>query len=165
MSETVKRNSERRTGKAPTALAATISGVGGRQGKSPPPVEGGGYQNVCAVLNFGKNAAQKKRDPRLDELRQMGLQRVWLDGAEAIGVDNLLKLWRIIDSDSASIGDNGRLIPPICRYSTFLRYQRNRYIETLDGLGLSPSEIREKLSNQLCEEISLGHIYKIIRRE
>jgi len=164
MSKTDKRNSEHRTGKAPCSLAVPISRVGGRQASSHPPAWGGGYQNICTVLNFEKNAAQKKRDPRIDELRQMGLQRVWLDVAEVIGVDNLLKMWRILDSDQASIADDGRLLVPIRSYSTFLRYQRNRYIESLDGMGFKPPEIQKKLNDQLCEQISIRHISRLIQQ-
>jgi hypothetical protein len=32
-------------------------------------------------------------DPRIEELQRMGLQRLWLDVAKAIGVDALLKLF------------------------------------------------------------------------
>jgi len=119
----------------------------------------------CTILNFGKNAGQKKRDPRIDELRQMGLQRVWLEVAEAIGVDNFLMMWRILDSDQASICDDGRLLMPIRNYRTFLRYQRNRYIESLDSMGHKPPEIQKKLKDQLCEQISIRHISKIIQRD
>ena len=119
----------------------------------------------CTVLNFRKNAGQKKRDPRLDELNQMGLQRVWLVIAERIGVDNMLVMWRILDSDPSSIGDDGRLLVPIRSYSTFLRYQRNRYIESLNSLGLKPIEIQKKLKDQLCEQISIRHISRLIQQD
>jgi len=159
-----KRSSGRGIGKDQVRQAVPIGGVGGRQAPSPPPDGGGGYQDICTILNFGLAAAQKKRDPRLDELREMGLQRVWLVIAEDIGVDSFLKVWRILDSDQSSIGDDGRLLVPIRSYSTFLRYQRNRYIEALDNRGMKPTEIREKLNKQLCETISLRHISRIIRR-
>lgn len=159
-----KRNSEHETGNEPAHQAELFDRVGGRQAPPPAPPRGGGYQNVCTVLNFEASAGQKKRDPRLDELREMGLQRVWVDVAEEIGVDALLKMWRILDRDLSSIGDDGRLLVPLRSYSTFLRYQRNRYIETLDSLGMKPKEIREKLNQQLCEQISLRHISRIINR-
>lgn len=95
----------------------------------------------------------------------MGLQRVWLDVAEEIGVDALLKMWRILDADQASIGEDGRLLVPIRSYATYLRYQRNRYIEELSARGMKPRQIREKLKAQLCEQISLRHISRLVQQE
>lgn len=144
--------------------ADLFDGVGGRQAPTPASPRGGGYPDICKVLNFDITAAQKKRDPRLEELRQMGLQRIWLDVAEEIGVDALLKMWRIVDNDPDSLGDNGRLILPLCRYNTFLRYQRNRYIEALSNMGMKPREIHEKLNAQLCEQISIRNITRIVKK-
>lgn len=145
--------------------ACLFDGVGGRQSSSPHPSRGGGYQNICTVINFEPGAAQKKRDPRLEEFRQMGLQAVWLEVAEEVGVDAMLKMWRILDRDQSSIGDDGRLLIPIRSYSTFLRYQRNRYIESLNGMGMKPREIQEKLNAQLCEKISLRHISRLVHQD
>ena len=160
-----KRNSDSKSVSDGMHQAELFDGVGGRQAPSPSPEGGGGYQNICTVLNFEPGAAEKKRDPRLEEFQQMGLQRVWLDVAEEIGVDAMLKMWRILDRDQSSIGDDGRLLVPIRSYSTFLRYQRNRYIETLNTMGLKPREIQEKLNAQLCEKISLRHISRLIHQD
>lgn len=160
-----KRNSERGTVSIGTHQPDLFDGVGGRQASSPSPAWGGGYQNICTVLNFEPGAEEKKRDPRLEEFKQMGLQRVWLDVAEEIGVDAMLKMWRILDRDQSSIGDDGRLLVPIRSYSTFLRYQRNRYIESLNCMGMKPREIQEKLNAQLCEKISLRHISRLIHQD
>lgn len=162
VNENVKRNSEHETVKADTLQGDLFPGVGGRQGYTPPPAGGGGYPDICNVLNFDPSTEQKKRDPRLEELRQMGLQRMWLDVAEEIGVDAFLKIWRILDQDKSSIGDDGRLLVPLRSYRTYLRYQRNRYIEALFNKGLKPSEIQIKLRDQLCETITISHISKII---
>lgn len=162
MSENVKRNSEHESGKSDTAQGDQVQGVGGRQGSIPSLAGGGGYQDICSVLNFDPTTEQKKRDPRLAELREMGLQRMWLDVAEEIGVDALLKMWRILDQDKASIGDDGRLLVPLRSYSTYIRYQRNRYIESLATMGMKPREIQEKLNAQLCEQISIRHISRLI---
>lgn len=145
-----------------------FGGVGGRQADTPRPQRGGGYQNKCTILNFDPRAAEKKRDPRLEELREMGLQREWLDVADAIGVDEFLKVWRILDASSAAHsrkGEDGRLMVPIRCYSTFLRYQRNRYVEALNAMGLTPPEIQRKLMEQLCEQISIRHISRLVKPE
>lgn len=156
-----KRNSLTRI----DSQGSLFDGPGGRQGQVTQSDRGGGYQNICTVLNFDKKNGQKNCDPRLDELNQMGLQRVWLVIAEQIGVDNMLMLWRIIDSDQSSIGDDGRLLVPIRSYSTYLRYQRNRYIESLNNMGLTPPEIQKKLKDQLCEQISIRHISRLIQQD
>lgn len=160
-----KRSTAHGIGDGYSRQADLFGGVGGRQASPRQSRRGGGYQNKCTVLNFSPDAEQKKRDPRLDELREMGLRRVWLDVAEAIGMDNMLKLWRIIDASETRLGDDGEIRVPLRRYSSYLRYQRNRYIEELFKVGLKPKEIREKLNKQLCEKISLRHISRIINRE
>lgn len=142
-----------------------FGGVGGRQASPHPSRGGGGYQNKCTVLNFDPQAAEKKRDPRLEELREMGLQRIWLEVAEKIGVDAFLAVWRILDADQTSIDNYGRLMVPIRAYSTYLRYQRNRYVEALSALGHTPPEIRKMLKAQLCEEISIRHISRLVQPE
>lgn len=145
-----------------------FGGVGGRQALPRPPRGGGGYQNKCTVLNFDASAAEKKRDPRLEELREMGLQREWLDVADAIGVDEFLKVWRILDASSSAHsrkGEDGRLMIPIRAYGTYLRYQRNRYVEALSEMGYTPPEIRVKLKEQLCEHISIRHISRLVQPE
>ena len=161
----VNRNSRHRTNTRCPRTDDLFGGVGGRQTLPRSRTRGGGYPNICTVLNFDPSGEKKKRDPRFDELQQMGLQRVWLDVAAEIGVDALLKLWRILDADQGSIGDDGRLLVPLRSYSTFLRFQRNRYIETLNALGKSPREIRDLLKSQLCEMISIRHISRLIQKD
>jgi hypothetical protein len=98
----------------------------------------------------------------------MGLQREWLDVADAIGVDDFLKVWRILDASSSAHsrkGEDGRLMIPIRCYSAFLRYQRNRYVESLDAMGMKPPEIQQKLKDQLCEHISIRHISRLVQPE
>ncbi len=167
---TMSRRKEKRSSQAGTDSRCPFTqdmfgGVGGRQGSTRPPRGGGGYQNKCTVLNFDASAAEKKRDPRLEELREMGLQRVWLEVAEKIGVDAFLSVWRILDADQTSIDNYGRLMVPIRAYSTYLRYQRNRYVEALNAMGYTPPEIRQKLKAQLCEEISIRHISRLVQPE
>ncbi|SEO65951.1 hypothetical protein [Nitrosovibrio sp. Nv6] len=158
-----KRSSDGGIGASGQPADSPADGVGGRQASSPHPDRGGGYQNNCTVLNFGLSE-EKKRDQRLDELQKMGLQRIWIDIAEKIGVDNLLIAWRMLDSDQANHADDGRLLIPIRRYRTYIRYQRNRYIESLVEMNLSPREIKEKIERQLCEKISVRNILRISKR-
>jgi len=142
-------------------------GVGGRQTGAPIPRLGGGYLDECTPPEISKkNAAleKKMRDPRLDELRRMGLQRPWIEGAEAIGVDAILMLWRILDADPSSSCDGTTLRVPLRSWKTYLRYQRNRLIEDLHRCHASPEEIQRRLLGQLGEKLSISHIREIIRR-
>jgi hypothetical protein len=138
-------------------------GVGGRQEEAPLSPGGGGYQKKCEFFNFSDHLA-KNRDPRLDELREMGVQRSWLEVAEAIGVDNFLKVWRILDADATNKTEDGRRLVPMRSYSCFERFQRNRYIESLVDLGLSTTEIRSRLIQQIGEKVSARHILRFRRK-
>lgn len=162
--ETEKRNRRDETTKPIGDKGAAAEGVGGRQANPPPPPGGGGYLNICKILNFQATGDPKKIDPRLDELKKMGLQHGWIRVAEEIGFDAFLIVWRILDADPASYGGGGRLEIPLRAYSAYLRYQRNRYIETLTEMGYDAKEIRERLKEQLRERISLRHISRIQKR-
>ena len=149
-------------------------GVGARQGGRATPQGGGGYQDVCTAPNGEKKStaaprvapspvpgAPTDRDPRLAELRAMGLQRSWIRVAEEIGVDALLAAWRILDADPSSSYDGTTLRVPLRSYKTFLKYQRNRYVEDLARRGLPPDEIRRRLLRQLGESVSIRHIKRL----
>lgn len=159
-----KRNPLGETTKAADEGAPAAEGVGGRQANPSPPPGGGGYLAICTVLNFRPAGDPKKIDPRLDELKKMGLQHSWVRVAEEIGFDAFLSVWRILDADPSSYGGGGRLEIPLRAYSSYLRYQRNRYIETLSEMGCDAKEIRERLKDQLRERISLRHISRIQKR-
>lgn len=157
-----KRNSEGGTASLPGDEGSAAAWVGGRQSDPHPCPGGGGYLDTCSILNFRARGAQKKRDPRLDELHQIGLQRVWLDVAETIGIDSFLAMWRILDTTFQSTADDsGRIKVPMRAYRSYLKFQRNRYINTLTAMGLSAQEVREKVRQQLCESISLRHINRL----
>lgn len=141
-------------------------GVGARQVPTPPPPRGGGYPDVCTVLDFQKKPAAAKKtappaDPRLDELRRMGLPRVWLRVAEAIGIDAFLTTWRILDADPSTWHNETILRIRLRPYRSYLRYQRNRYIEALTAQGLKPDEIQRRLQRQLGETVSHRHITRL----
>lgn len=141
-------------------------GVGARQTPQPLPPGGGGYLDVCTVLDFQKKAEDSKKtappaDPRLDELRRMGLPRVWLRVAEAIGIDAFLTTWRILDADPSTWHNETILRIRLRPYRSYLRYQRNRYIEALTAQGLKPEEIQRRLQRQLGESVSHRHITRL----
>ena len=161
--ENEKRSSRRENASRCSRTAELFDGVGGRQASPHHPAGGGGYQNIFTVLNFHLDGEQKKRDPRLKELREIGLQRVLQDIAAAIGVDNMLKMWRIVDEIAPRLGDSGEIRLQFPRYKSYLRYQRNRYIETLVWLGHNHSTIREMLNKQLGELLSKRQLSRVVK--
>ncbi len=106
-------------------------------------------------------------DPReaalLDELDAMGLSRVMLQVAHAIGFDNFMAMWRILDSSYESIADNDSgIYVRLQRLSAYRRYQRNRFIEAMVGMGLSQPEISRAVKRDLGEEVSDRHIWRLM---
>lgn len=143
-----------------------FAGVGGRQASPSPRRRGGGYQDICTSSNFGQSAEKNSRDARMDELREMGLQQHWLKIADEIGVDAFLKIWRILDRELQSTESfrSGRLVVPLRLYSTYLRYQRNRLIESFANAGNPPRIIRRLIMTQLHEKISIRNILSVIKK-
>lgn len=142
-------------------------GVGGRQLTPASPAGGGGYLDICSTRKFPRLVtAADVRDPRLDELERMGLQRHWLNVAEAIGVDAFLVMWRTLDAEPSLWMDppgSGMRIR-LRRYESFLRYQRNRHIEALYALGLTSEEIRARIAENIGEILSERHIDRLCKQ-
>jgi len=100
-------------------------------------------------------------DSRLNELREIGLPQWLLDLTTEIGVDAALMVWQRLSDAARERGDNRIHVPA---WSTFLRYQRNRFILTLGDQGVSPEAIRDQVRAVLCEQISLLHVKRILSR-
>lgn len=92
----------------------------------------------------------------------MGISASWMRVAEVIGADAFLAMWRVLDADPSFRTDNGDLRLHLRPYRSYLRYQRNRYIEQLAAGGASAKDIRESVKLNLCERISLRHISRIL---
>lgn len=96
----------------------------------------------------------------------MGMPDVWQRVAEEIGFDAFLRMWMILDGEPAfqhaAAGEPIRIT--LRRFSSWLRFQRNRLIESLAAEGLTAHEIHGRLRAQLCESVSIGHIKRIARR-
>ncbi len=95
----------------------------------------------------------------------MGLPRTWLRVASAIGVDAFLAMWRILDSECGDIQPGEVLRVHLRRYRSYLRYQRNRLIESLYAEGKNPDEIKAHIRSVLSENVSPAHISRIGRRK
>ena len=154
----VKRSSVDRTGQA----SRPGQGVGGRQGSRAWPARGGGYLDICTLSGFDIGSkitrGRANYDPRLDELRAIGLAPRWLEIASTLGVDAFLRLWEILDKHAAD--ENFRISIP--RINSYIRYQRNRFILSLSACGLSPKDIRKQLEAQVGESISCRHISRLL---
>jgi hypothetical protein len=91
----------------------------------------------------------------------MGMASVWLRIAAVVGVDAFLATWRILDAEPAFRSDGGDLDIRMRSFRSYLRYQRNRYIEELCSAGMTAKEIQEQVRRHLCERISIRHISRI----
>ena len=134
---------------------AAAEGVGGRQSVGLGRRRGGGYLDSCNPPKFAG-------DPRLGELRAMGLAPVWLHVAETIGHEAFIAMWRIVDAEPTFRRDSDNLMMLLRPFRSYLRFQRNRYIESLHAQGRSLSEIQELVKRNLCEEIGLRHIRRLV---
>lgn len=95
----------------------------------------------------------------------MGMPRTWIRIAAAIGVDAFLAVWRILDAECGDIQPGEVLRVPLRRYRSYLRYQRNRLIESLYDEDKEPGEIKAHIRAVLCEDVSSAHISRIGRRK
>lgn len=136
--------------------------VGGRHRSTHPLPGGGGYQDVCNKNQSPLGQKKIERDPRLDELKDMGLAPHWIAIAEAIGVDNYMTTWQILDNAKhvEDVGSGLRVWVP--RFRLFLRYQRNRVIQSMGNDGVNAKDIRIWLKKMLGEEVSVRHIVRVI---
>jgi hypothetical protein len=48
------------------------------------------------------------------------------------------------------------------RFSTYERYQRNRWIRALAASGMKAAQIRAAIARELCEYVSIRHIDRVI---
>jgi len=144
---------------------ALTTGVGGRRGSAPDPRGGGGYLNICNITGEPLRGAGGD-SPRISELREMGLGQLWIDLAEAVGIETFILVWSHLDKENLISSKRAR-IP--CRilvphFHSFLRYQRNKYICHLADSGMSPADIKKEISDRLGENISQRHLRRIISR-
>jgi len=145
-------------------------GVGGRQQGEGAPGTGGGYQDIYNQSNAPLGALKKSRggpeiDPRISELREMGLSHRWIEVAEAIGVEAFLRMWSILDRDNLRSPSERECIrvwiPQMRRY---FRYQRNKLIQSLTCDQVPKIEIQRIIKAELGEHISIRHIDRIASR-
>lgn len=155
---TKRRKRSSRSGRTP-ADQDLAAGVGGRHPDPATDPRGGGYPDVCTEPAFGA-AAGAARDPRLAELRRIGIRRTWVRIAEDVGFDHFMRIWRRLAEDPQVKDERGRVYVP--SITQFFRYQRNRLILSLAEEGKEAHEIHRVVADQLCEEVSEKHIQRIV---
>lgn len=141
------------------ALESIRTGTAARQGLLFPAPEGNG----------SGEAQHAQEEARIRELELMGLPAWQLRLCRAIGYDNFLTMWRIVDVEAQGGGlrltENESMVEvQMRRFASFRRYQRNRFIETLARCGLTGHDIRATVKAQLGEELSESHISRMVRR-
>lgn len=129
--------------------------VGGRQGQPGRRRRGGRYLNECTSSDVWEVA-------RLRELEVMGLPGVWIDVARAIGYENFMAMWGILDRAVSMRSESESMIEvQLRRLASYHRFQRNRFIEALAASGMQDRQIRDALQLQLGEKLSLSHISRL----
>lgn len=141
---------------------ATARPPGGRQTDPPPPRQGGGYQDSCNTPARAVGAsARAARDPRIEELRRVGIGRVWIRVAEAVGFEDFLRVWHVLASDTSVQDERSRvLVPSPTRYQL---YQRNQLIKTLAGAGAELEAICERVRRELGETLTPKRVKRLLR--
>jgi len=95
----------------------------------------------------------------------MGLPSVWIEVARCIGYDDFMAMWAILDRSVQLRSEAESMIEvQLRRLSSYHRYQRNRFIESLVATGFGDREIREMVKVQLGEKLSLSHISRLAGR-
>lgn len=129
-------------------------GVGARQPEAHGHGGGGGYLHECTT-------PQVWEDVKLRELADMGLPLIWMEVAQAIGFDAFMTMWRLLDAEYERRADAGSMIEiELRRYRSYLRYQRNRFIEALAPF-LDDDAIRSRVADELGESLSIDHVRRL----
>lgn len=144
---TEKRNSRRKSVQLAFPFLDDVEGVGVRHGQGDGPPQGGGYLDVCTDSKFDQVRAGP-HDPRLDELAAMELPQYWLDVAALLGVDRFLELWRQLDAAESVPREGSTLELRMRPYRSYLREQRNRFVQQLVASGCSPEQICQRVGEQ-----------------
>lgn len=92
----------------------------------------------------------------------MGMPDVWLRVAQAIGSQNFIRMWAILGTDPAVQAPDGGIGIKLRPFRSYLRFQRNRYIEELHRRGWDWRQIHAEIEVQLGENLSPRHIARVM---
>ena len=158
---------EKRSSKAETAR---LEGVGVRQTDNSPAAGGGGYLEIYTFSELPIRPSEKNRaasppekDPRLNQLREIGLNHIWQEVASAIGYDNFIKMWEILDSHEEIRRPDGGILTTLRAFRAQKRYQRDRFgVLVKKSFGNCVSV--KRLSEQMGEKVGSSHISRVADR-
>lgn len=68
----------------------------------------------------------------------------------------------MLSSDQSLRNDCNQIELTLRQFAVYERYQRNKYIETLDKLGYKASEIHAIIWHKLGEPMSYRHLQRLI---
>jgi len=131
-----KRNSN----KGMKHYSDNTQGVGARHRQQPTSSGGVGYLNICTDL---ESSIQKKRaqDPRILQLKKMGLDWRWMKIAENMGFDSFIQMWTLMselfDDERSCVRSS---IPHVKK---LIRFQRNMLIHNLHAKGHDLQQIHD----------------------
>lgn len=157
---------EKRSG---TAGNAHAQGVGARQTNPSASAAGGGYLEIYTFSEFGFRPSEKNRaappekDPRLQQLREIGLNHIWQEVAGAIGYDNFIKMWQILDGHDEIRRPDGAILTALRAYRAQKRYQRDRF-GVLIKRKFGNAAAVERVERQMCEKVGSSHISRVAQR-
>jgi hypothetical protein len=100
-------------------------------------------------------------DIRLHELREIGLAKVWLDVANIVGVDRFFEMWKFLSSQEHLLNDSGQVELSLRRFTSYQKYQRNRYLDTLVQAGLTPAQLAQVIRRELGESLTVRQLRRL----
>lgn len=143
--------------------------VGVRQPPSASPAPGGWYPEIYTfsepALRPSENraAAAPEKDPRLQQLREIGLNHIWQKVAAEIGYDNFIKMWQILGSYDEIKRPDGGILITLRAYRSQERYQRDRF-GILVKQKYGGRQAARRIESQLCEKVGTSHISRVENR-
>lgn len=144
----------------PPPPARRRPGVGARQGDPDPRQGGGGYLDECTSPELSKKTAAAV-EPRVAELAEIGLSKIWLDAAALLGYDRFMALWRHLSADRAVLLADGQILLELRTFAAYEKLQRDLYIRRLVSMGMTPSEIKDLVHKHLGDDSTYSAIKKV----
>ena len=102
-------------------------------------------------------------EPRRQQLREIGLSHIWQEVAGAIGYDNFIKMWQILDGHDEIRRPDGAILTALRAYRAQKRYQRDRF-GVLIKRKFGNAAAVERVERQMCEKVGSSHISRVAQR-
>lgn len=145
-----------------TRKGTTCRGVGARHRASRQGAGGLGYLDIYTKT---ESPIQKNRgrDPRILQLKKMGLDWRWIRIAERVGFDTFLQTWVLI-SDMFE-DDRAYVRASIPHVKKLLRFQRNILIRRMHANGSDIRTIQAAIQKTYSTSMSLRAIRDVLHAE